>query len=385
MEAHSPEYDAFVLPLNGGLYRSLKAIGGMADLSAEPALSLAVADMAPRMAKALAGEGRLAAMPLEVGSSCQQLNLPALEALTGLSEAELPTDWAGFLALLNRLAADGALTGDDYCLYAPGIPAEGLRDTLFSWMLQDCLLWVQAEGGTLEALPEALAPLLSAFEAVDWSRLSAPDAIPAPGRALPLQPDGDEPTPLLGDGMLTIEVAPQTEGMALWPLSIRPDGPRLIGQAATVICVSPWSANPEAALAFVAHAWERTATETRMALCQSLNAPTVNAAYDEDMACMAEDAAMLRRAVADARSADERAYLQAELDQLEAYMADYRENARWLTSEESIARYRRYADALVPTAPDLDFDSPLGDLMLRYLDGNLTAAGFIEQLPETLE
>lgn len=385
MEAHSPEYDAFVLPLNGGLYRSLKATGGMADLSDGPGLSTAVADMAPRMGDALRVDGRLAAMPLEVGSSCQQLNLTALKALTGLSEAELPTDWEGFLALLGRLAAEGALTGGDYCLYAPGMPTEGLRDTLFSWMLQDCLLWVQAEDEALEALPEALAPVLRAFEAVDWSRLSAPDAIPAPGQALPLRPDGDDPVPLLGDGMLAIEVAPEAAGMVLWPLSIRPDGPRLIGQAATVICANPWSANPGAALAFVAHAWERTAAETRMALCQSLNTPTVNAAYNEDLAAMAGDAAMLRKAVAEARSPGERAYLQADLDRLEAYMADYRENARWLTSEESIARYRRYADALVPTAPDFDFDSPIGGLMVRYLDGDLAAAGFIDQLPGTIE
>ena len=385
MEAHSPVYDAFVLPLNGELYRSLKATGSMADLSAAPALSPAVADMNPRMADALTDAGRLVAMPLEVGSSCQQLNLPALKALTGLSEAELPTDWASFLALLGRLADDGALAGGDYCLYAPGMPGEGLRDTLFTWMFQDCLLWVQADGEALDALSGALEPVLRAFDDIDWSRLGAPDALPAPGQALPVQPDDDAQVALLGDGLLTIEVAPQAAGMELWPLSIRPDGPRLIGQAATVICVNPWSANPEAALAFVAHAWERTAAETRMALCQSLNDPTVNDAYDEDLAYMAEDAAMLRQAVADERSADERAYLQASLDELEAYMADYRENARWLTSEESIARYRRFAGALVPVAPDIDFESPFGALMVSYLDGNLTPAQFIDRLPGTME
>ena len=75
----------------------------------------------------------------------------------------------------------------------------------------------------------------------------------------------------------------------------------------------------------------------------------------------------------------------ASLDELEAYMADYRENARWLTSEESIARYRRFAGALVPVAPDIDFESPLGALMVSYLDGNLTPAQFIDRLPGTME
>ena len=227
--------------------------------------------------------------------------------------------------------------------------------------------------------------MLRTFEAVDWSRLSSAEAISPSGEAFPVQSGGDEPVQLLGDGSLTIEVTPQTEGMALWPLSIRTDGPRLIGQAATVICANPWSANPEAAVSFVAHAWEKTAVETRMALCQSMNTPTVNDAYDEDLAYMTEDATMLRQAIADAQSADERAYLQDTLDQLEAYMTDYRENARWLVSEESIARYRGYAESLVPTASDFDFDSPLGALMDSYLYGNLTADQFIAQLPGTIK
>ena len=386
IESRSPEYDAYVLTLNSGLYQAFRDADAMADLSADTALASAVDDMTPRMAEAIrSADGRLLAMPLAVGSSCQCLNVPALEALTGLSREELPTDWAGFLALLGQLADSGALNGGEYRLYDGGLPAEGLREMLFSWMLQDCLLWVQADASAVDRLLQALVPVARAFDETDWSRLAAPEEI-APGASdvgsggIQPVPDGDASKALLTDGMLDIAVAPQVEGMELWPLSIQPGGARLIGQAASVICVSPWSAHPEAALAFTAHAWERANVETRMSLCQSMNAPVANDAYQADLAYMAEDAAMLRQAIPAAQSAAEAAWLQGELDRLEAYQADYRENGRWLASAESIARYRGYADALVPTAPYFDYEGPVGALMLQFLDGAITPEQFAERL-----
>ena len=387
IDTHSPEYDAYVLPLNSGLYRAFRKAGFMADLSRDGTLSSAVADMTPRMAAAIQADGHLYAMPLAVGSSCQLLNVPAMEALTGLSRDQLPTDWPGFLALLGRLAEDGALSGGvDYRLLDVDLPAEGLRETLFSWMFQDCLLWVQANGGT-DGLAGVMSPLLRAFDETDWSRLAA-DGNTALGQSdsmsggVLFDPRDSEAEPLLSDGMLNIEVTPQAEGMALWPLSVQPGGERLIGQAASVICVNPWSNNLEAALSFAAHAWEKVDVQTRMALCQSMNTPTVNTAYEEDLKYMAEDVEMLRQAVVNAKSPDERAYLQAELDQLSAYMADYRKNARWLASRESIAQYRSHAEALVPTEPYFDLDDPVNEAMYRYLDGALTAEQLIDALAE---
>ena len=392
IESPSPQYDAYVLTLNSGLWRQFQQAGLPADLSADETLSAAVADMTGRMQAAIQSDGRLWAMPLAVGSSCQMLNVPALEALTGLSRDELPTDWSGFLALLGQLADSGALgDGSQYSLTDMGLPAEGLREMLLSWLLQDCQLWHQAESGHIDSLPEALTPVFQTFNEVDWSRLGAPDAAGASAGDM-LDPNtamydayGSGQTPLMTDGLLDITVAPQIEGMALWPLSIQPGGPRLVGQVASVICVNARSANVEAALAFVAHAWEMAPIEARTALCQSTNEVAENAAYQEDMDYMAQDITMLQQAVASAQSADERDYLQAELDQLLAYMEDYRANGRWLISEESIALYRAYADALVPIAPELDYDGPLGGIVDQFLNGGITPGQFAERLPEVVQ
>ena len=392
VRARASDYDAFVLPLESGLYVALREAGLMADLSGSPALSSAATDMTRRMAQAIQSEGRLLAMPMAAGNFCQTLNVPAVQALTGLSPEAMPTDWPGFFALLERLADIGALTADgEYCLYDADISGDALRDMIFGWMLQDCLLWARADETAIERLPGAMLPAIEAFDRVDWSRLATTDGLSSSGQwssasgGLQFEQGGSGRTALLSDGMLDIVVSPQSEGMEPWPLSVQPGGERLIGQVATVICVNPDSDNPEAALAFVAHAWEKTEVESKMALCQSMNAPIANDAYRTDLGYMAQDVAMLKQGIAAARSGAERNTLQADLAQLQAYMEDYRKNGQWIASEASISRYRGFADALVPIPPDFDFNDAQYDLTVQFLDGALTPEEFADRFIEAIK
>ena len=392
-ENHVSDCDVYVLTLRSRLYRAFLESGFVADLSASPALSSAAADMTGQMASAIQSEGRLCAMPMAVGNYCQSLNVPALQALTGRSREEIPTDWPGFLALLEQLADSGALSRDgDYRLYDADMPAEGLREMLLGWMLQDCRLWAEADDSAAERLPQAILPALEAFDRIDWSRLTATDDWDgalggsfSASSGLQFEQGNGAREALLSDGMLDIAVTPQMEGMELWPLSVCPGGARLIGQVATAVCVNPYSANPEASLAFVAYTWENTDIETRMSLCQSMNAPTLNAAYSEDLAYMAEDAAALQQSIDAAQNDGERASLQDALDQLQAYMEDYRQNGRWLTTQESISRYRAHADDLVPIGPDFGADDLQEDLMFQFLDGTITPNQFADRLSEALK
>ena len=391
LKAHPSEYDAYVLDLRSDLYRSLGESGFIADLSGIDTLVSATSDMTPRMAKALQMDGHLCAVPTAIGSYCQLLNVPAAQALTGLSPEALPTDWPGFLALLGQLADSGALATDgDYRLFDADMPADVLRDMVFGSMVQDCLLWIEADETAVDRLSQALPPVLEAFNGVDWSRLSATDGFPpispqsaTSGDVLFEQGDSGR-TALLDSGMPDITVAPQAEGMAHWPLSVQPGGERLISQVAFVLCVNPHSDSPEAALAFAAHAWEKTNVETKMALCQSMNTPVANAAYQEDLDYMAQDTALLKQDIAETQDAEARASLQAQLDDLQAYMEDYRNNGQWLASEASIARYRSLADALVPIAPDFGFDDALSDLMFQFLDGALTPEAYANRFAEAV-
>lgn len=391
LKAHPSEYDAYVLDLRSDLYRSLGESGFFADLSDIAALTSAAADMTPRMAEAIQTDGHLCAVPTAVGSYCQLLNVPAVQALTGLSRDELPTDWPGFFALLGQLADSGALAADGaYCLFDADMSADELRDILFGAMVQDCLLWIEANDNAVDRLSQAMLPALEAFNGVDWSHLSAADSLPS----LSLQDDVPDDNPLekrdssrtvlMESGMPDIAVSPQSEGMEIWPLSVQPGGERLISQVAFALCVNPASDNLDAALSFAAHTWDKTDVETKMALCQSMNTPVANAAYQEDLDAMAQDVALLQQDIAAAQAPEEQAYLQAQLDDLQAYMEDYRKNGQWLASESSIARYRSLADALVPIAPDFGFDDAQTDLMIQFLDGGLTPEEYADRFAEAV-
>lgn len=392
LKAHLSKYDAFVLDLNSDLYRSLGESGFLADLSDIDMLTSAAGDMTPRMADALQMDGHLCAVPTAVGSYCQQLNVPAVQAMTGLSREALPTDWPGFLALLGQLADGGALTADDeYRLFDGDMPADELRDMILGSMLQDCLLWIEADGSAIDRLSQALLPALEAFSGIDWSRLSTADGRPSSflqsGALDDIQSEQDNigRTALLDSGMPDIVVAPQAEGMEYWPLSVQPGGERLISQVAFVLCVNSNSESLDAALSFAAHVWEKTDVETKMALCQSMNTPVANASYREDLDTMAQDVALLQQDIAAAQAAEERAYLQGQLADLQAYMEDYRKNGQWLASEASIACYRSLADALVPIAPDFGFDDAQADLMFQFLDGVLTPEAYANRFADMVK
>lgn len=391
LKAHPSEYDGYVLSLCTDLYRSLGESGSVADLSGITALTVAAADMTPRMANVLQMDGHLCAVPTAVGSFCQLLNVPAVQALTGLSREALPTDWPGFLKLLAQLAESDALSAvGDYCLYDADMPADGLRDMVFGTLVQDCLLWIEADDSAIDRLPQAMLPALEAFNSVDWSRLSATESLPSFSQSSAASDDflfeqsGSDRTALLDSGMPDIAVAPQVAGMELWPLSIQPGGERLISQVAFVLCINPSSDHLETALSFAAHVWEMTNVETKMALCQSMNTPVANVAYQDDLDIMAQDVALLQQDIAAARTDEERAYLQAQLNDLQAYMEDYRNNGQWLASEASIARYRSLADALVPIAPDFGFDDAQSNLMIQFLDGALTAEAYADRFANAM-
>ena len=96
----------------------------------------------------------------------------------------------------------------------------------------------------------------------------------------------------------------------------------------------------------------------------------------KELGQLSDVAFLLRQDMDAAQSAGERAQLGAELADLEAYLDDYRENARWLISEASVARYRAQANRLQPTASDAWFTDAVAGAMFEFLNGQLTPAGF---------
>ena len=388
LQGGGADFDACVIRLNGETYRAMRSAGLLADLSGSASLRQAVAAMPARLRASLSHEGTPVACPVSVSNACQLLNVSALQALTGRSRDDLPTDWAGFFGVLKQLGDQGVLIGNEsYRLCDGELPAEGLRETLFSWMLLDCFLWLDEDPGRADGLSEALCPVLEAFDAVPWNRLGLPEAADAAygtlGGAIQAAEDGG-PSPLIMDGMVEIAVSPMPEGCEFWPLSLRPGDERLIAQYLSVLCLNANSPRLRAATAFAGALWDDLDPATKASLCDGMDAPALNPDYEDDLAYLEQTAEAIRQAMDAAPDAAGKAQMAAELAELEAYLEDYRENARWLLTEESVARYREQSERMLPTASDAWFSEAVASAMYDFLDGLLTPEGFAQALREAL-
>ena len=372
--------DACVVSLNSDLFRTLLAEGKLADLSDSPALMSAVEDMPEYLRSYLMADGKLIAFPVSVTTMCQTLNAGAMRELMGIGPDKIPTDWVGFLKLLNKMASKGVLMKDtDIYIYGMDVSAEEFRATIFSWILQDTFLWLERDNTRVDRLQKVLVPVLDAFNRVDWYGLG-------------LSPDYEnEETDdffsyssmvdnyIVMDGMPEIAVMDLGEGEEFWPLSIG-NNERLVSQTVNVICVSPSSSNPDAALEFLESVWAHTDISTKMTLCQSLDEPVLNEDYEDDLAYMEglrSEYEENLRAVQDPMEAE---ILAAELDELNDFLEDYRENAYWLITGESLAAFRAMNDQFVVSTDEVwgmgDEDSPTW----QFLIGELSPKQYAKQL-----
>ena len=69
---------------------------------------------------------------------------------------------------------------------------------------------------------------------------------------------------------------------------------------------------------------------------------------------------------------------------MEAFLNDYKENARWSASEQSIAEYRSLAEQMALTVPEFWSADEEDAAVLQYLDGMISADQFVNALVTTL-
>lgn len=397
--------DAFVVRVGAGAWQNLMEGGYMAQLNGSDLLAAVQGDMPWRMRYAVEKDGDLLGFPVSVESFCQSVNVPAMAKLAGIGVSDFPTDWAGFLQLLAKLADSGVLVGNEqYVLYGSGESAEGLRENMLANIVQSCMLAIH-DGKQPSEVRESFVAILKEFEKIDWSQLGLGDANDgAPGFEAPNAASGvgmgdeagasedvdgasgtnspgpDGRTPLIADSLVELDVQNVEEGMQYWPLSVGAEGKRLVVQLLVAVCVNTRSANSEAAIAFVEHLWEKSSMTSKMMLCQSVNDPVPNEDYDMELAYYDKLIAKLEKQVDEASDDDTKNALQAQLDDVSNFSERYRQNAKLTASEQSIADYRALQDDLEPVEYTVWDDEHLVEGMYVYLDGGSSAEEFSEVL-----
>ncbi len=373
----SAEVDLYVTSTDTSVWQALLERGYLGSMTGSTELEEAAADMSESVRAQIFRGSDLMAIPLGTENECLTLNAAALWVLTGIDPDAVPTDWAGFLGLLADLADYGVLRDNrEFTLYEGGMPARQFRQQVFTWIMRDVWLWLSVDETRLSRLQETLSPVLRAFEAVDWDGLGFDGEAQGQDITWFLT---HERTPLLQESMIEVAAGMDT-GLRFWPLSLEPEGERLIPRTLTVLWINPWSPRHEEALDFAEHAWRELEPMMKTALCQSMNEPIANDSYDEGLAYLEGMIPMYEEAIAQAQTAGEADSLRAEMEQMQVIVDDYRENGAWIVSEKSIAEYRAFEAQMVPAQPDFWSVAEEDQAVLQYLDGMLSADRYIEQL-----
>ena len=378
----SADYDIYVISTDTGLYDSLKSKGYYTDLAGNGTLRTAFADLPETIRALLSDDNRITAVPIGTDSNCLALNVSALQNLTGLSREDIPTDWPGFLNLLGELAENNTLADNpQYTVFESGYTADGLKEEIFARIMSDCLLWQKRSNSSADSISPVLLPVLQKFDTIAWDQFGLPEDEPEDlDWFMP-----NEQIPLLSVVQPEIAVMDMDRGVEYWPLSMNSTCDRLIPQAVSVMIVNPWSTQAEGALAFMEYAWDNLDILAKMSLCQSLNDPVENTAYDEDIAYLEQMSSVYRNSIANAETDEEAASLQLELDELEEFLNEYRANAVWLASEESIAEYRALSSQMALAVPEFWSADEEDAAVLQFLDGMITADQFVSQYVNTLK
>lgn len=383
MMNQSADYDAYVLSLGSDLYGALYRRGYLGDLGSSAVLKEAAATFPERIRSRITDGDRLTAFPAGIVNSVVLLDTEAVTALTGKTREEIPTDWPGFLALLQEIGDCGQMEAGHRYLYEPGISSETMRMILLTTLLQDAMLWLNRDDARLDRLEAVLTPALNALDQMNWE-------------ALGLSEDENEDTgwmmsedeyPLIEWTTPEIGLMSLREGVEYWPLSLAEGEEKLIPQDVAVVVLNPWSAQADGVARYTETLWQEMGAIARMELDLSLAAPVENDNFDEEMTYLKNLLPLYEAAIADADEAgdtEEAADLRAEKKQMESMLEAYEQVGMWLVSDASIALYRPLEELFAIHGDEFWTRESESTLFLQYADGMLNADQFVMQMANTI-
>ncbi len=376
--SQSADYDAFAIGLGSNLYKTMKSRGYLGDMSGSETLKSAIANLPETIRNAATDGDKLLAFPVSVTNTSLVLNVPAMMKMTGYSEEQLPTDWTGLLQLLRMIAEQNLLETSQIVLLDEGLDVQTIKGTFFSWIIQDLMLWLDQDDSRVSQIQAVLTPVLQAFEQVPWENFGDDSDSN-------WMESEEEPASLILETEPEIAVMALDPGMQYWPLSLAVGGERLTGQSVDALILNPYSAHADTVIRYAETIWKNMDIINRMELDKTMKEPVVNETLSEDLAFFEQQIELIKVVLAGTSNEQEKAELQANLKELEKFTEDYRQNAGWLVSEDSIAFYRSLEPMLALRADEFWSEGAEDIPVLQFLDGMMPAAQFVNQLASAIQ
>ncbi len=382
MMNRSAEYDVFLLYGTNTAYNSFLERGYMADLSGSEIISEKFDQLYPKLKEEFSYNGKPVAIPVTANSSGLGLNNSALEK-AGISADEIPTNWVDFLDQLDEIHARCA--EKDVSLFPEYYIQSDIKQKLFSFILQDYMLYMGASDEQMGFNTPILRAVLEKLEEVDFTQFGLPESYE------------DERVMVYGSEDYLIEtyvgrtISDFYSSYTPLLLSLDAQTDPCLGLECTVLFINPYSENQDIALKYIETALSCMGDAVEASLFDVDIEPQRSSYYEESLKSYDDSIAALEEALEEAEES-EKQELQERIEEMKHWKDDMIENS-WLISAKAIEWYKGnekyitvYDGGIISLLESSEAAaSGVNSIMEQYYDGKIDTLQMVEMLDEKLE
>ena len=380
MMTQSANTDVYIMDLLYSTdYPALLERGYMLPLDGSEALAGLYGRFYPGVRSCVGRDGVPMALPVAVRGESMSVSEPLLEKL-GLSLADVPEDWPGFLDFLegdirprlDRLGENASFTYDD-------MTAGGFRFFLFQSILRD---WVQANraaGRVANYEDPRLARTLQKLDGMDFSAFGLREDEVEDGFGFDYGFGWSDSMAYLIqiNNDFTPDNSFGTDGAPI-ALGFGGDLPGVYTLQLSCAFVNPYSERADAAVAFLEALAGDLPAGVEYALCPDLNEPLKRDDWERIEAQFQQSVANVEAELENARPAEKQA-LEETLEGMKREYDASLERTLWVIPEGRLERYRAIGDRLAVALPSwFDGNGEAWELMKQYMARMISAGEFLQ-------
>ena len=374
--------DVYVMSAATTVYDALYNRGYLMELDgSQKAMELAER-MYPALRECLSVDGHLVALPVVLNSSTLGINAKALEAL-GLSMADVPEDWGGFLDFLAGLP--DKLDGTKVKLFYSGYDADDARSDLFNSIFEDYSRYINANDPAMGYNTELLRGLLAKLEQIDFVALGCAESSEDEENQGGYIEYSDDELVLLQTSV-GCSIGNFYSDYTPVLMRVDPDVPANLVLDATVAFVNPFTKNPEAALAFIDELVDDLSLSTLYCLTPDRN-ETIRGESNQEVLDDATSELAALKAEYEQASPEEKQSLELEIRNAEENL-EYIESNLWDVSPVELEWYRAHDDNIVISNYNWLYSDSVGeatDLIEQYQGGQITVKEMLEGIDKKVQ
>ena len=369
--------------------RALIDKGYVAEITSE-ALTADAARMYPAIQDAILRDGKLYAYPQMFNLNCWTLNRTAWNEVYGV-DTPVPETFDAFFDCIEEWDEE----------YADAYPEYQFTQIYYGWqqllstVLEQYALMHAADGAALQFDSADFVSALERLSGMELETIEIGETLTeetiAQLQAILMKPSMIE---VMATGSLLASNVNSDETVreAIAPMVFHEGETPAIRADLMAYVVNPASKNLDAAMTYLEYAAAHQGGDMKVMLFEDETQPARPADYDRWVEEGTQELDELRSRLAQEQEETEKADIQAEIDEIEARLADMEAN-EWLASPEGIAAYKRLApymtlgsavSFLYGGGDQASATQELSNLLNRFIEGQMTAQQLVKELDKKI-